>query len=156
MAYNAKLILHDNDGKMIIWAHDAHVAKKGIYNNEVGGTGGYISRMFPGEYFVLGTGTATGTFAATKEGRDTYTNPMSAYPLAIPAKNSWENYFNQILMPSFYCYPAEFNPGNAHKPLRFIGYGPDSSPATSDQTNLSDLFDAFIFIKNTHAATPLK
>jgi len=156
MAYNAGLILKGKAGKMIIWAHNAHLAKKGIYNNEVGGTGGYLLKMFPGKYMVLGTSTAEGTFAATKEMRDTYTNPMAAYPLEVPIKTSWETYFSASGKPALYVMPMALNPGNFNKPLRFIGYGPQSGPGTNDTTNLSDLFDAFIFIKNTNAATPLQ
>src|SRR5690606_12952047 len=57
MAVNASLILKHTEDKMIIWAHNAHVAKTGIYNNAVGGTGGYIMKLFPDNYFVLGTST---------------------------------------------------------------------------------------------------
>ncbi|MES2276239.1 MAG: erythromycin esterase family protein [Bacteroidota bacterium] len=156
MAYNTGLILKGNNDKMIIWAHNAHMAKKGIYNNEVGGTGGYILKMFPGKYMALGTATATGTFAATKESRDSYTNPMAAYPLEAPVKSSWEAYFSGFSKPALYVLPAALNTARVVKPLRFIGYGPQSGPDTNDSTNLSDLFDAFIFIRDTHAATRLR
>lgn len=156
MAYNAKLILQGNNDKMIIWAHNAHMAKTGIYNNEVGGTGGYISKMFPGQYMVVGTSTATGTFAATKERYDSYTNPMAAYPLDTLVKTSWETCFIKTGKPALYVMTADFNPGRFVKPLRFIGYGPQSGPDSNDNINLSDHFDALIFINDTHAATPLK
>jgi erythromycin esterase len=156
MAYNASLIMKHPDAKMIIWAHDAHLAKTGIYNNEVGGTGGKILGMFPNNYFVLGTGTATGTFAATKDPRDTYTNPMAAYTLEKPIADSWEETLNNISGPAFYFEPAQFNPQKTSKQMRFIGYGPDSGVKTYDKTNINDMYDAFLFVKDTHAATPLK
>lgn len=155
MAYNAFLLAGAPGEKMIIWAHNAHLAKKGIFNNEVGGTGGHLLKMFPGNYFVLGTGTATGTFAATTEARDTYTNPMSAYPLQQPKENSWDSILNNSALPAYYFFPAEYNPKREERPLRFIGYNPDSGPKTYDMTNMTNLFDAFLFIKETHAATPL-
>lgn len=156
MAVNTSLLLTAPEDKMIIWAHNAHLAKTGIYNNEVGGTGGYILKKFPDNYFVLGTGTATGTFAATEEARDTYTNPMAAYPLENPIKGSWEEFLSGVKTPVMYFNPAEFNAEKLVKPLRFIGYTPKSGPSTYDKTNMSDLFDAFLFIKDSHAATPLK
>ena len=156
MAYNASLIMKQPGAKMIIWAHDAHLAKTGIYNNEVGGTGGKILSMFPNNYFVLGTGTATGTFAATKDPRDTYTNPMASYPLEKPIAESWEETLNNIAGPAFYFEPSRFNPQKISKQMRFIGYGPDSGVKTYDKTNISDMYDAFMFVKDTHAATPLK
>jgi len=156
MAYNASLIMKAPGAKMIIWAHNAHLAKTGIYNNEVGGTGGKILKMFPNNYFVLGTGTANGTFAGTKEPRDTYTNPMIANTLEKPIAGSWEEVFSGMASPAFYMETGLFNPQKISKQIRFIGYGIDSGIKTYDKTNLSDLYDAFLFVKDTHAATPLK
>lgn len=156
MAVNVSMILEDTEDKMIIWAHNAHVAKTGIYNNAVGGTGGHILKLFPNNYYVLGTGTATGTFAATTDPRDTYTNPMNAYPLENPIKGSWEEMLSSSNKPVVYFDPAAFNTEKLIKPLRFIGFSPKSGPSTFDKTNISDLFDGFIFIKDSSAATPLK
>lgn len=155
MASNvAELLIHPSD-KMIIWAHNAHLAKTGIYNNEVGGTGGHLLKTYPGNYFVLGTGTATGTFTSTTDGRITKSSPMSVSVLESPVQGSWESEWSQTTLPAFYFKASKLNPGKAVKPMRFIGYGPDSSPKKNDSTNISDLFDAFLFIKESHAATPL-
>ncbi|SDE80196.1 Erythromycin esterase homolog [Mucilaginibacter pineti] len=156
MAQNAALIMKKPGTKMIIWAHNVHLAKTGIYNNEVGGTGGIILKMFPNNYFILGTGTATGTFAATKESRDTYTNPMAAYPLEVPVKGSWENLFSAMGKPVFYVEPSALNPQKLQKQMRFVGYTPESGPKSYDKTNMNDLFDAYLFINETHAPAPLK
>lgn len=156
MAVNTSLILQDSNDKMIIWAHNAHVAKTGIYNNAAGGAGGHILKMFPDNYFVVGTGTATGTFAATTDPRDTYTNPMAAYPLEHPIQGSWEDMLIGSNKPLVYFNPLAFNTEKLVKPMRFIGYSPKSGPSTFDKTNMSDLFDGFIFIKDSSAATPLK
>ncbi|WP_316847971.1 erythromycin esterase family protein [Pedobacter psychrodurus] len=156
MATTATLILSNPNDKMIIWAHDAHLAKKEVFDGAVGGTGGELLKKFPNNYFVLGTGTATGTFAATTESRDTYTNPMKAYPLESPIKESWETLLTAGNKPNVYFYPTVFNIKNEVKPLRIVGYTPKSGPTTFDKTNLSDHYDAFMFISNSHAATPLK
>lgn len=156
MAYNASLLLKTKSDKMVIWAHNAHVAKTAIYNGEAGGTGGHLLRMYPNNYFVLGTGTATGTFAATVEPRDTYTNPMLPYQLEAPIAGSWEEIFNGSELPAFYFDPALLNPHKVVKPLRFVGYTPKSGPSSYEKTAISDLFDAYIFIKETHAGTALK
>lgn len=156
MAANVAEILKDNRDKMIIWAHNAHVAKTGVYDNAVGGMGGEIAKLFPNQYFVVGTGTATGTFAATEQSRDTYTNLMKAYPLEKTIAESWETQFLALNKPAFYIFPTQYNSKNETKPLRFIGYGPKSDPSTNDKTNISQHFDSFLFVGNTHAATPLK
>jgi hypothetical protein len=54
-----------------------------------------------------------------------------------------------------YFDPAAFNSEKLIKPLRFIGFSPKSGPSTFDKTNINDLFDGFIFIKDSSAATPL-
>lgn len=156
MANNVAEILKNTKDKMIIWAHNGHVAKTGIYDNQVGGMGGEIIKHFPGQYFVMGTGTATGSFAATEESRDTYTNPMKAYPLEKTVPESWESQLSALDKPAFYFYPAQYNSKNEVKPLRFIGYTPKSGPDTNDKTNISNHFDAFLFISNSTAATPLR
>jgi erythromycin esterase len=156
MCYNTAMLMKTPGTKIIIWAHNAHMAKTGIYNNAAGGAGGHIARMFPGQYFVLGTGTATGTFAATTEPRDTYSNAMNAYLLDTPLKDSWEEWLTNTGKPAFYFNPAKLNLANESRGLRFIGYSPKSGASTYDNTSINSHFDAFLFIKNTHAATPLK
>ncbi|UEG51919.1 erythromycin esterase family protein [Mucilaginibacter daejeonensis] len=155
MAYTVSAMMRTPGTKMIIWAHDGHVAKKPIYQGAVGGTGGYLRKMFPDQYFVLGTGTATGTFAATTEPRDTYDNPMKAYALEAPLKDSWEKTLMDTKIPAFYFFPDQFNNNRLIKPMRFVGYTPKSGASTYDKVNMSDHFDAFLFISDTHAATPL-
>lgn len=156
MALNVATILKGSTDKMIIWAHNGHVAKTGIYDNAVGGMGGEIAKLFPNQYFVMGTGTANGTFAATEQSRDTYTNPMKAYPLEKTIDSSWETQFLALNHPALYFFPTQYNSKNEIKPMRFIGYGPKSGPSTNDQTNISNLFDAFLFIGYSNAAIPLK
>ncbi len=156
MAGNVAEILKNSNDKMVIWAHNAHVAKTGVFNNTVGGMGGEIAKLFPGQYFVMGTGTATGTFAATEQSRDSYTNPMKAYPLEKTVANSWETQFLTNSKPAFYFFPDRYNSKNEVKPMRFIGYGPKSDSSTNEKTNIGQHFDAFLFVSNSNAANPLK
>ncbi|KQB99517.1 hypothetical protein AQF98_18335 [Pedobacter sp. Hv1] len=156
MASNAALILKDTDNKMIIWAHNAHLGKTKIYDNAVGGTGGYLLKLFPNNYFVLGTGTANGTFAGTVDVRPTNSNPMKAYTLEKPITGSWDEMFNNTNLSSFYFNPSKSNTAQLTKPLRFVGFGIKSDKSTYDKVNLANMFDAFLFIKDTHAPTPLK
>ena len=155
MAHNASLMLKDPQDKMIIWAHNAHLGKAKIYNGAVGGTGGYLLKLFPNNYFVLGTGTANGTFAGTLDVRPTNSNPMIKNTLEKPIEGSWEAMWSEIGT-NFYFKPEKFNPNKTIKPLRFIGFGTKSGASSYDQVNLVDLFDAFLFIRNSNAPTPLE
>lgn len=155
LAINVGKILTGPSDKMIIWAHNAHLAKTAVFNNEVGGAGGDLLKAYPKNYFVLGTGTATGTFTATTDDRITYNSPMTVAVLDSPEKNSWEYLWSNTGLATFYFNPLELNKTKSLKPMRFVGYGADSSPKKNSLTNISDLFDAFLFVKDSHAATPL-
>ena len=156
MAYNtAKLIKTDQD-KVVIWAHNAHLGKTGIYGNAVGGTGGFILKHFPANYYALGTGTAIGTFGGTKDARAVNNSIIAPYKLENPIAGSWEELLSTASMPNFYFNTLSLNSDKMMKPLRFVGYGIKSGAKSYDTSNLSDLFDSFIFIKSSNAPTPLK
>jgi erythromycin esterase len=156
MAYNAANLVKNANDKVIIWAHNAHLGKAGIFDNAVGGTGGFLLKHFPNQYFVLGTGTATGTFGGTTDARPVNNSIINSYELKKPIDGSWEALLNVAKPANFYFNTTKFNASNEIRPLRFIGYGIESGKSTYDKSNLSDLFDAFMFLKVSHAPTPLK
>jgi len=156
MAYNTAQIIKSTNDKVVIWAHNAHLGKTGIYNNAVGGTGGYILKLFPNNYFVLGTGTAIGKFGGTTDARAVNNSPILPYQLENPIKGSWEEFLSLSKAANFYFKTAELNTTNEEKPLRFIGYGVKSGKTTYYSSNLSDLFDAFLFLKQTNEPTSLR
>lgn len=156
MAHNVIQLAKSSQDKIVIWAHNAHLGKTGIYGNAVGGTGGYILKTLPDSYFVLGTSTAEGTFGGTTDARAINNSPIKPYKLEKPIGGSWEEYFSGGHTANFYLKTDNFNPAKVEKPLRFVGYGIKSGASSYDKTNLSDLFDALLFLKNTHAPTPLK
>ena len=155
MAHNTSLIIKSKDDKVIIWAHDAHLGKKEVYNNSVGGTGKYLLKLFPNNYFVLGTATAIGEFGATTDARAVNTSVMSPYALEIPIKDSWEALLSTSSKTSHYFFTDTFSPKTLVKPQRFVGYGTKSGVSLYDKVNLAELYDAFLFIKQTHAPTQL-
>jgi erythromycin esterase len=156
MAYNTAKLIKTNNDKVVIWAHNAHLGKTGIYGNAVGGTGGFILKHFPGNYFALGTGTALGTFGGTTDARAVNNSIIAPYTLEKPIAGSWEELLSAANIPNFYFNTLRLNPDKALRPLRFVGYGTKSGEKSYDTSNLTDLFDAFIFLKNTNAPTPLK
>ncbi len=155
MAYNTSQLIKNSNDKVIIWAHNAHLGKKPIYDGAVGGTGGYILKLFPNDYFVLGTGTAIGTFGGTTDARAVNTSVISPYALEQPIAGSWEELFSTAKESNFYFKPKSFNSKGEVKPLHVIGYGIKSGPSSYDKTNLTDIFDAFFFIKKTNSPTKL-
>ncbi|WP_167459752.1 erythromycin esterase family protein [Chryseobacterium arthrosphaerae] len=144
--------------KMILFAHNAHIALKPIL---VDGMGGYIKKKYGKEYYAMATFTGFGTYSATTAPRAVKKNEYKAYPLPEQMKNSWEeklsskenkNYFVNFRTNKDSLYQ------NALK-MRFIGYGP-VTPETEKFTitepiKLNECFDGMIFIKNTSAVEHL-
>lgn len=80
--------------KLLIWAHAGHVAKSSIYKSENGGgMGGYLAKLFPNNYFVIGTSTSEGTYAVTKDRFIKRTSKMIDAKLPKAPENSIENNF---------------------------------------------------------------
>ena len=159
MAEMAKLLVRQPGSKLIIWAHDAHVSRlaaleQGDGDDNGGGTGGFLERAFPGQYFVLGTSTAAGTFAATTNPFISPSSVMTAYPLQKPTAGSWEASLSYVAAPGFFFDTHALGAQNLKRPHRVVGQTPDSQ-TTYAHYRLADAYDAFFFLRQTSAATPL-
>ncbi|RZJ57303.1 MAG: hypothetical protein EOO55_03685 [Hymenobacter sp.] len=104
-----RLLVRGKGQRIIIWAHDAHVARRGVVpgDNNGGGTGAFLERMFPGQYFVLATATASGSFAATTQNFISPASPMAAYPLPQPKAGSWEASLAHASSLDFYFFTKQ-------------------------------------------------
>jgi erythromycin esterase len=152
-----RLLVRGTGQRVIIWAHDAHVARRGVVpgDNNGGGTGAFLERMFPGQYFVLATATAGGTFAATTQNFISPASPMAAYPLPQPQAGSWDASLARVSSPSFYFFTSQLGPQDQLRPLRLTGQTIGSEKFYAPM-KLSAAFDAVLFLRQTTAATPLR
>ncbi|WP_164464449.1 erythromycin esterase family protein [Chryseobacterium sp. G0162] len=144
--------------KMILFAHNGHIALKPVL---VDGMGGYIKEKYGKKYYALATSTSFGNYSATTDPRAVKSNKYTSYQLPNPLENSWEvklgnhhyeNYFVNFNESSEKIY------GQAFK-MRFVGYGP-ITPATEKFTiteplKLNECFDGIVFIKQTNASEHL-
>jgi erythromycin esterase len=144
--------------KMILFAHDGHIALKPIL---VDGMGGYLKEKYGKEYYALATSTASGTYSATTDPRAVKNNKYTSYPLPKQLENSWEE---KLASKKFENYFVDFR-GNSEEiygqafKMRLVGYGP-ITPASEKFTiteplKLNECFDGIIFIKHTNAAEHL-
>src|SRR5258708_2559303 len=137
--------------KLIVWAHEVHLGLKSPYDNKsVGGTGGYIKKQYLG-YYVLGLGTAAGTFSASTDHYDTRINILRPYPLATVKDGTWDEACEKETFPAFFILFSQVKTTLPRLPLLVIGYG-TGSDGYSDKNALNELFDAYIFIRKTTAA----
>ncbi|MBO2009910.1 erythromycin esterase family protein [Hymenobacter negativus] len=157
MAEMTRFLVREPGAKVIIWAHNAHVSRKSAdpTDNNGGGTGSFIERLLPGQYFALGTTTATGTYAATTDGRITRTSVFTSYPLDKPLAGSWEASLAGASAPNFFLLTNQLGTQNLKRPHRLVGYMPDSGKDSYYDYKLSEAYDAVLFLRQTTAATPL-
>jgi erythromycin esterase len=151
-----RLLVRGKGQRIIIWAHDAHVARRGVVpgDSNGGGTGAFLERMFPGQYFVLATATAGGSFTATTQNFISPASPMAAYPLPQPKAGSWEASLAHASSPNFYFFTKQLGAQDQSRPLRLTGQTIGSEKFYADM-KLSAAFDAVLFLRQTTAATPL-
>ncbi len=141
------------DRKIIIWAHNAHIANDNIfYGDGGGGMGGLLKINFPNQYFAMGTGTAFGTYSATSDKYDTKFNIFSAYTLAPLYPASWENVFAKFKYNMFYIDFSEFEYHYPSLLFKSIGYGPETKYCVTKK-HINKLFDSYIFIRNSTASS---
>jgi erythromycin esterase len=139
------------DARIIVWAHEVHLALKSAYTDvQVGGTGGFIRKRYT-DYYALGMGTDAGTFSATTDRFDSHVNVFRPRPLPGATVGSWDAFFEIQKSPAFFIRFSRINTPLSALPLRLIGYGTNTNDY-SDKLSLNGLFDAYIFIRTTTAA----
>ncbi|UHO39068.1 erythromycin esterase family protein [Chryseobacterium capnotolerans] len=144
--------------KMILFAHNAHIALKPIL---VDGMGGYIKEKYGKNYYALATSTSLGHYSATTDPRAVKSNTYTSYQLPGKLENSWEE---KLEHNTYENYFVNFNNNSENRygqpfKMRFVGYGP-ITPATEKFTiteplKLNECFDGIIFIKQTNASEHL-
>ena len=153
MAKMVRRLLQNNPAsKIIVWTHNAHVARGKVFNDDSngGGSGMYLESWFPGQYFILGTGTAAGSFSATTDRFILNTSAFKSYPLANAAAGSWEQTISKTGNENWLLDARDKNIKLPSLPLRFTGYG-TSTEKDFVNTKLNKLYDGFLFIPFTHA-----
>lgn len=142
--------------KMIIFAHNGHIAYKASdatqKDSNPGGMGNYLKKEYRNQYYAIGTTTANGTYSATSDFVDTHDNQYKKYTLIAPLPNSWEYLLKKEKQHSFFIETKNTKNINKILKIRQIGYRPEDKDAYTEETKLSDYFDGLIFIRNTTAS----
>lgn len=148
-----KIHQQTSSSKMIIWAHNGHIAFKATTQNEKdanpGGMGLYLRQYFKSNYFAVGTSTANGYYSATNDQVDTHSNVFQSYKLSSLKNDTWESLFyaNKLSVIVTSSLPDSLK--QKRLSLRMIGFRPEDKNAFTEKTKLQDYFDALIFIRNT-------
>ncbi|WET51723.1 erythromycin esterase family protein [Chryseobacterium indologenes] len=158
MAEMIETIQSGYNKKMILFAHNGHIALKPII---VDGMGGYLKKKYGNKYYALATSTVFGSYSATTDPRAVKNNKYSSYQLPKQLENSWEeklgnnkyeNYFVDFNGVSENVYGQSFK-------MRLLGYGPVTPPTEkftiTEPLKLNECFNGIIFIKQTNPSEHL-
>ncbi|WP_172370960.1 erythromycin esterase family protein [Sporosarcina jiandibaonis] len=152
---------HGKDAKVIVWEHNTHIGDARATTMKDHGmlnVGQLIREQNPeGDVYAIGFGTHRGTVIAAKQWAD----PFKVMAVPPAQKDSWEyalheaGAFNKLLI---------FNEKNRDTFARWFGHraiGVVYHPEYEAQGNyvpsiISERYDAFVFIDETKALTPLQ
>ena len=161
MAKNSEWIYnHEGKRKMIIWAHNLHIAKDFPGNSNILPMGGHLAKTFPRDYYSLGFGFDSGTL----RGYDPLTRKAVNFVLpSVAIKNSTDFIFSQSSMSNFIldfqiaaAFPSLNSVLNERLHARSIGgqYKADKQAEGKDGTyqKFGKLYDGIIFIRKTTAS----
>ncbi len=156
------LILHGDQSRGIVWAHNTHVGDARatpMYSHGMVNIGS-LSRVELGNHqvFILGFGSNQGEVSAAQSWGD----DMQIMTTPAGAEGSYEQILSQINKPSFYFLFNDgdrVNPGfNQYRQHRAIGVVYDPEHEVSKHyvpSILPKRYDGFVFIKNTSALKEL-
>lgn len=155
MAENIINIQQLYNKKMIVVAHNGHISNKPTL---ITGMGVFLKTKYKDKYYALATFSSEGTYSAMKDNIDTKNNKFSTYNFPPILNNSWELEMNKSNLENFFVSFKEEknNYYNTSLRIRFIGYTPITSKndkyTITKPIKLYELFDGFIFIKNSNAS----
>jgi erythromycin esterase-like protein len=150
MADNVEWILSQNpSAKIVLWAHNGHVAKRRFAMGE------YLDQKFGDKHLAMGFATTSGSYQAIGVGG------LSEHKLQEPPTNSIEHVFKRAGVPRFILDLRQVDAksdGSAWlaKPKPFRSIGAMAMDRQFAPHNLSEIFDAVIYIEETTSARPIK
>jgi erythromycin esterase-like protein len=154
----------DPSAKIIVWAHSAHIARYAWLEDEVGMMGATVVKQFPKDYFAIGLSGGTGSYSyinvrainADHDFRDTL---FHADYLPV-APGSWNQQLSTIKPAAFlvnFAKLSAFERVEWEKPrtIKMLGYNKEKGEQNYYPVSLPQMFDALIFVKETHHTTAL-
>lgn len=162
MAKRISYLAKDQNSKIIVWAHNAHISKEVIVDNEIGIMGRDLKQEFGDDYHSIGLATLEGSYSYIEErlinGDHNYSETLKQSDIQSIKIPLWENtlasYGNAFYL-DFSTLKKELNTDEIIGATRLIGYGQETKTDTH-WLHMIKAFDSFIFIKKTSATTPLR
>jgi|GEM_PF-561567 len=161
MADRISYLAQNNNNKIIVWAHNAHISNEIIVDHEIGIMGRDLKKEFKNEYHSIGLTSLKGSYSFIEEklinGDHFYMDKLKKADFQTSETNLWENSFSLNGKAFYLDLPTasnELKTDTITGPTKLIGYGKETKEDIY-QLQFLKLFDSLIFIENTNATTPL-
>lgn len=157
MAENCEWIYnYEHNNKMIIWAHNLHVAKNITRNNNLP-MGYYLNKKFPDTFYTIGFDFNKGEFST----KNTATKTFGVWSVPeVTSKKFVEYIFKQCEVPNFFldfksCQQNsvinEFLSKDLYARSIGAGFNPNNQSFGTTNKKLNSIYDGIIFINKTTA-----
>jgi erythromycin esterase-like protein len=148
----------DPKEKLVVWAHNGHIAKYAWLDNELGLMGATVLKNFPMDYISIGMSTANGTYSYIDNrfinGDHVYNDTLHTASFR-PVKDSSLNSILAGYNPSNLVLDAGQLPDAIH-PIRVQGYRKEGIKYSEyHPVNPARLFDVLIFLRESKATEGL-
>lgn len=154
----------DTSAKIIVWAHSAHIARYAWLIQEVGMMGATVVKKYPNDYFSIGLSGGTGSYSYINTrliniDHNFKDSLLHANLLPIEA-NSWNQTLNDAKPAAYLIDFSKLSAADRaewEKPrnIRMLGYNKETKTGNYYPVSLPVLFDALIFLKETHHTTAI-
>ncbi len=147
------------DGKMVIWAHNAHVGVDTLVEGTTSeeSMGFYLREKYGNELVIFGFTFCNGSLHALTVNESGQYGSMAVHKVEPPPEESCEYYFHSAGIPLFFLDLRDITPGPAtdwlFQPLlyRYVGsgYQPANPEAEFEDAVLPDMFDVMVYFEDT-------
>lgn len=158
IAYFAK----DPKAKIIVWAHNGHISKEVIIDNEIGLMGRNLKKEFPNEYLAIGMSSFSGSYSYMKKrfinDDHDYKDQLYVSDYPTPPTNTFEEKLEGNASKAYY-FPIDeaiqrICEEQSKQKLKLFGYFENTQKDYYD-INPATMYDIVIFLAETTHTTPL-
>ncbi len=162
MAARVSYLAKNNQNKIIVWAHNAHISNEVLYDNETGIMGRNLKKEFGSSYHSVGLSTLKGNYSYIEEkfiyGDNVFDEKLKSETIKPTETTFWESAF-ALNGAAFYLETASLTSKLKTDELlgttKLIGYGIEKEDDVNYELFLLKHFDTILFLEDTTATTPL-
>lgn len=162
MAARVSYLAKNNQNKIIVWAHNAHISNEVLYDNGIGIMGRNLKQEFGSSYHSIGLSTLKGSYSYIEEkfiyGDNIFDEKLKSETIKPTEITFWESAF-ALNGEAFYFDTAslisKLKTDELLGTTKFIGYGLEKEEDVNSELFLLKHFDTILFLENTTATTPL-